>query len=117
MTRIIVCGGRDYQEPGKVYMALDRMHAVKPISCVIEGGAMGADHWGRRWANHNRVELLTFHANWHVHGKAAGPLRNQRMIDEGKPDGIVAFPGGRGTADMVSRAEAAGLKVWRPYGA
>jgi hypothetical protein len=117
MTRVIVCGGRDFHRPSQVNMALDRMHAVKQISCVIEGGASGADHLARRWAERNGVELLTFFAEWDGQGKAAGPLRNQRMIDEGKPDGIVAFPGGRGTADMVSRAEAAGLKVWRPYGA
>jgi hypothetical protein len=46
-----------------------------------------------------------------MQGKAAGPIRNQRMIDEGKPDLVIAFPGGRGTADMVSRAKKAGIPV------
>lgn len=46
-----------------------------------------------------------------TNGKAAGPIRNQRMLDEGKPDLVVAFPGGRGTADMVRRAKAAGVPV------
>jgi len=47
-------------------------------------------------------------------GRRAGAIRNQEMIDEGKADGVVAFPGGKGTEDLVRRAEAAGLTVWRP---
>ena len=41
----------------------------------------------------------------------AGPRRNARMLAEGKPDLVVAFPGGRGTADMVSKARAAKVEV------
>jgi ABC-type sugar transport system substrate-binding protein len=33
------------------------------------------------------------------------------MLDEGKPDIVVAFPGGTGTADMVRRARKAGVVV------
>jgi len=53
----------------------------------------------------------TFDAEWHRHGKRAGPIRNQRMLEEGQPDLIVAFPGGHGTADMVRRARQAGIEV------
>jgi hypothetical protein len=48
---------------------------------------------------------------WDELGKKAGPLRNQRMLDEGKPDLVVAFPGGGGTKDMVRRAVKAGVSV------
>jgi hypothetical protein len=41
----------------------------------------------------------------------AGPIRKQQMLDEGKPDLVVAFPGGRGTAHMVRIARAAGIEV------
>ena len=50
-------------------------------------------------------------ADWAKHGRKAGPIRNQRMIDEGRPDLVVAFPGGTGTADMVERARVAGIRV------
>lgn len=46
-----------------------------------------------------------------LRGKAAGPIRNQHMIDTAKPDLVVSFPGGAGTADMVRRAKAAGVRV------
>lgn len=83
----------------------------EPIRRVIQGGANGADLLARRWSEYKGIECLTFHAKWSRHGPSAGPIRNQQMIDEGKPDLVVAFPGGRGTADMVRRARIAGIRV------
>jgi UDP-N-acetylmuramoylalanine-D-glutamate ligase len=50
-------------------------------------------------------------ADCETHGRSADPIRNRRTLDEGKPDLVVAFPGGRGTAHMVSQARAAGVRV------
>ena len=59
--------------------------------------------------------MRIFPADWIRHGRAAGPIRNEQMLREGCPDLVVAFhddPGlGRGTADMVRRALAAGVPV------
>ncbi len=55
--------------------------------------------------------LKAIPADWDKFGKGAGPIRNQQMIDEGKPDLVVAFPGGTGTADMVKRAKKHGIEV------
>jgi hypothetical protein len=63
------------------------------------------------WADVFGVPFRIFPANWKKHGRAAGPMRNQQMLDEGKPDLVIAFPGGSGTADMVRRAKAAGVPV------
>lgn len=110
--RLLVCGGRDYRDHGTVWQALGNIHARTPIDVLIEGGATGADRWCAKWAScQHGVETLTYPANWNKDGRAAGPIRNQRMLDEGKPDLLVAFPGGRGTADMVRRAKAAGVRV------
>ena len=114
--RILVCGGRDYTNKEAVFCALDAVHAKRGVTCIIHGDARGADSLGKEWAISVGVEHIPFPADWNKHGKRAGPIRNQQMLDEGKPDGVVAFPGGVGTADMCRRAEAAGLKVWKPYG-
>jgi predicted Rossmann-fold nucleotide-binding protein len=113
--RILVCGGRDYRNVSAVINALAALHAKRPITALIEGGAKGADQIARAWAEQCGWPVLTFKADWQRHGKRAGPLRNARMIAEGRPDGVIAFPGGRGTADMVSQARAAGLTVWEPF--
>ncbi len=107
--RILVCGGRDYADAKRVAHILDCFHKAHPFAVVIEGGARGADNLGYTWAQLNGIPTETYEADWKAHGKKAGPLRNQRMIDEGKPDLVVAFSGGRGTADMLRRAQAAGI--------
>lgn len=113
---IIVCGGRDYNNVSAVYHALHIAHQKRGITLIIEGGATGADRLARQWAQENDVPIQTFEAEWEKYGKAAGPKRNEQMLEEGNADGVIAFPGGRGTADMVSKAKAAGVKVWQPYG-
>lgn len=114
--RVLVCGGRDYDDRDRVHNVLCDLNASRgPITCVIHGAATGADEEGMYWAQMmatvQKITHAPFVADWRAHGKAAGPLRNQRMLDEGRPDLVVAFPGGRGTADMVRRAEAAGIEI------
>lgn len=109
--RVLVCGGRDYADGGSVFHTLE---TLRGISLIIEGGALGADEWAALWADTRGVKRMRFAADWGAHGRAAGPRRNQRMLDEGKPDLVVAFPGGKGTADMVRRARKAGIPVLGP---
>jgi hypothetical protein len=78
---------------------------------LIHGGARGADRLADRFAKAHGWHVDEYLADWKTHGKRAGPIRNQRMLDEGRPQLVVAFPGGRGTADMVDRARAAGVSV------
>lgn len=113
--RVLVCGGRDFSDRDMLARALAPYKPV-PVTAVCEhkiiaGGATGADALAIEWAEVFGVPFRIFPANWKEHGRAAGPIRNQRMIDEGKPDLVIAFPGGRGTADMVSRARKAGIEV------
>ena len=112
--RIVVTGGRDFADVSAVARALKAVHDKRGISLLIQGGANGADRLCAEWAWDRQIPVGIYNADWKSHGKAAGPLRNQRMIDEGKPDAAVAFPGGRGTADMVKRLTAASIPVWQP---
>jgi hypothetical protein len=77
-------------------------------------GSPDADCWAREWAHGQtpaqEVTLVSVPADWEKWGTAAGPKRNQMMLDQ-KPDIVLAFPGGRGTADMIARAEQAGVEV------
>lgn len=115
MTRVLVCGGRTFNDLGAVWGQLDAFHALQgPITVVIHGGAMGVDNFAHTWAYRNGVPDLPYpvsDADWKRHGKRAGPMRNRWMLADGKPDLVIAFPGGTGTADMVKQARAAGVKV------
>ena len=112
--KVLVCGGRDYvDDPPILKQELDALHASRrgPITLIIHGGASGADTLGGMWAKENKVPMLVFYADWKTHGKAAGPIRNQRMLQDGGIDLVIACPGGRGTDDMIRRATKIGLKA------
>ena len=111
VTHVLVCGGREYLDYRKLKETLDALHEDTPIQVIIQGGARGADAMAAKWARAAKIALTTFHANWNKYGKSAGAIRNQQMLDIGKPDLVLAFPGGRGTADMAKRAGAYGVKL------
>jgi hypothetical protein len=110
-VKVIVCGGRDYANAEMLNLVLDEIHAKTPISVLIQGGARGADELAFRWfASKPGMHGITHYAEWGVHGRAAGPIRNAKMLEE-SPDLVVAFPGGRGTANMIKQSRAAGVPV------
>jgi hypothetical protein len=111
--RLIVCGGRQYADGSTVARVLDKVHAEHPIAEIICGGAPGSDDFVKHWGHANAVAVTVVRAEWQKYGHDAGPKRNQKML-EMKPDGVIAFPGGAGTADMVRLAREAGLKLWEP---
>lgn len=109
--RILVCGGRDFWQRERLYEVLDDLTLGQEDIVIISGRAKGADTLAIDWAEEAGVDLLKFPADWEKHGRRAGPIRNQQMLDEGRPDIVVAFPGGKGTADMIERARKAGVEV------
>lgn len=109
--RVLICGGRDYNDKRSIYRSLDGLFP-RPTA-IIHGGASGADFWAGRWAADHDVPCEKYAVDHAIDGPwpAAGPRRNARMLEKSKPHMVVAFPGGRGTADMVRRARAAGCMV------
>lgn len=109
--RVIVCGGRDFADWRFVETTLGKLHAERPIRHLFHGNARGADSLAATWAKlHRDVSCHACPANWARDGKAAGLIRNKQMLGF-KPDLVVAFPGGKGTAHMVKIAKAAGVEV------
>lgn len=117
--RVLVTGGRYYADTARIWRVLDQIDAERgPIRVVIEGASddvtgpyIGADYWSHQWALAHNRGTVRCHAEWKTQGKAAGPIRNQRMLDEHHPDAVVEFPGHVGTANMVALARKAGVEV------
>lgn len=106
---------------GVIETALWEIAVTNPI-VLIHGCARGADTLSEtalRVIYHQKAtvkpEILRFPAQWYKYGRAAGPIRNQQMLDEGKPDLVLAFHSdlehSKGTKDMVTRARKAGIEV------
>lgn len=108
--RVLVCGGRDYADEKGLRLVLDAMHKTLPFTLLIHGAASGADHLAAQWALRKGIALKAYPADWKLHGRAAGPIRNEQML-AAQPDKVIAFPGGRGTAHMVGIARKAGVQV------
>lgn len=108
--RILVTGGRDYGDRAYLFRVLSILHELQPLSLLIVGDAPGADRFAWQWAIENKVSWIRYPADWGRYGRAAGPIRNRQML-EAQPQLVLAFPGGRGTADMVNAANAAGVWV------
>lgn len=133
--KVLVCGGRNFGEltlipRGDTPLAirvgqrlrddhflmmdyLSALHVRTPVTLIIEGGAKGADTAARIWASLSDVPSRCFPADWKSLGRRAGPIRNAQMLAEGRPDLVVAFPGGAGTEGMINLARNAGISVER----
>lgn len=108
--RVLFTGARDWEDGESINAVVK---TLTKDDLVIHGGAPGADTIAGKWAYTYTVPVLVFHAEWEKYGNAAGPIRNQRMIDEGKPTEAHAFPGpnSKGTWDMVRKLRAASIPV------
>ena len=104
--KLIIAGGRKYRLTADDAAYLDGLF----IEEIVSGGATGADSGGEAYATHRGLNVKRFPADWDAYGKAAGPIRNRQMAEYA--DGVVLFPGGRGTASMAREARKAGIRIF-----
>lgn len=112
--KVLVFGSRKWVAQGVVERELKKLPAG---TIVIHGAAPGADNIGGYVASQLGFEVRAYPADWKRHGLAAGPLRNQQMLDEehteskGFFDRALCFhedPNlGKGSADMRDRLKKA----------
>jgi hypothetical protein len=110
--KILVCGDRKWTDDILISEVLTLFSDMDIYVTVIDGGASGADTLGHLVAKKLGMGTLTYKAQW-KNGLAAGPIRNKRMLDEGKPQLVFAFhrniAKSKGTKDMVNRARRLGI--------
>jgi predicted Rossmann-fold nucleotide-binding protein len=111
--KVLVCGGRNWNERKPIRDALNELLREHGNLFVITGGAPGADTQAATAAAELSVHAAVVKPLWSAFGKGAGHLRNRAMLDL-EPDLVIAFPGGRGTANMIEQAHAAHVPVWEP---
>lgn len=109
--KILVCGGREYDDWPRLKEKLDELNEEHRFTEVIHGAAEGADRLAGVWARWYNIKETAFPADWKQYGKRAGYVRNQQMLDEGKPELVIAFKGGKGTAMMIELAKSAEVPV------
>ena len=116
--KVVVTGGRYFDDAVLVATVLKRIATSRGISMLGHGDATGLDTLAKRYCESAGILTRAFpvtSADWGVHGKKAGPRRNKAMLTEIKPDCVIAFPGGRGTANCVQIARDLGMVVIRVH--
>ena len=110
MTRILVTGSRNWKDEEAIRRELEEFPQGTPLA---HGAAPGADRIADKVGRSLHLIVVPFPADWQRHGNGAGPIRNQRMLDEFRPTLVIAFPlpESVGTWDMVRRAKAKGVEV------
>ncbi|MCV9940936.1 DUF2493 domain-containing protein [Boseaceae bacterium BT-24-1] len=131
MTTIVVCGGRSYgrvpndvasdlrwqyedqaeAEQRRLVQILDAAVTKLDLRYLAVGDATGADALAASWAERRGMPFKVYVADWQQHGNAAGPVRNKAMLEEAQPSCVIAFPGSKGTRNMVGLADKAGIRV------
>jgi hypothetical protein len=125
MSTAIITGSRDLTNRQKfskeqlaqfkafVFNVLDGTHALSPITLLVQGGAEGADLLAAQWAHQNNIPCVTVEAEWHLHGKSAGPKRNRKMLLAYPDARVIGFPMGesRGTRGCLKMAREFGMRV------
>lgn len=109
--RVLVCGSRYWNN---WLMLKERLDRLPETAYIIEGGAKGADLMAREYAIGRGLAYREIRADWAIHGKAAGPIRNRLMLDL-NPELVIAFheniSESKGTLDTVTEAKRRGIPV------
>ena len=109
--KALVCGGRNFSDKEKLFQSMDHCRKWWNLTMIITGGARGVDSLAHQWAKEKSLNTDVHYAQWDTYGKAAGAIRNRRMLEE-EPDVVIAFPGGTGTEHMITIARQAGVPVF-----
>ena len=108
--KTVVTGGRDYTLTSEDLDFLSDLAAKLPITELVTGAASGADAGAEAWARSHGLTVTRVPADWKRYGRGAGPKRNEQLATLGEV--VIAFPGGKGTLDMVNRAIYRQLRVY-----
>jgi len=109
--RVLICAGRNYADTGCCRKALDDVQRQRPIRVLIHGGSQFLGGEIESWAREHGADLVRYPANWQVHGKQAERLRNLFMLNDSRPELLLALPGGDDTEELLARARGAGIPV------
>jgi hypothetical protein len=115
---LLCCGDRHWKDRELIAREIDKVRRScrdGELITLVEGEADGADKLSRQWAVKVGIIVHPYPAKWKIYGFAAGPIRNQQMLDEEEIDLVLAFHDdlehSSGTADMVRRAHLAEIPV------
>ena len=103
--KVAIVGDRNFLDYSYFKKVIDLYKDVWGISFIVSGGARGVDTLAERYAKENEISYTAFVAEWSKYGKGAGPIRNQKIIEN--CDVVIAFlvETSKGTKNSVELAK------------
>lgn len=108
--RLLICGGRHFDDAAQVEAELSLLHANSPVSVIIHGGLPGIGVASEVWARKNNIHVIRYPANFSL-GKSGDSTRDEFMLTDSRADTLLIFPGGRRTAELLREARRTGFRV------
>jgi hypothetical protein len=106
-VHLAVVGSRAFTNQEVVFYFLEAYHQVfgDNLTIVSGGCPSGPDHFAELFAKQNNVPIILYPADWDIHGKAAGFIRNSDIVN--RCDEVIAFwdRKSNGTRDTIRKAE------------
>ncbi|SFT93279.1 Protein of unknown function [Kosakonia arachidis] len=109
--RVLICSGRFYADIHTLTRILDLYTRTQTIDVLIHGGHHALGRAIETWARDKDIHIIRYPANWALHGKYAETRRNLFMLEDSRPDVLLAFPGGEDTAECIKMAQNIGIRV------
>ena len=111
-TLVAIAGGKTVADAGAVIRSLDRARAKYADLVLVHGGGPGVEKIAAQWAERNGVHQVVCKPDWQRHGRAAPFRRNDELLNL-LPKGVIAFPGGGITGNLVDKARQRGIPVMK----
>ncbi len=111
-TLVAIAGGKTVADAGAVIRSLDKARAKYADLVLVHGGGPGVEKIAAQWAERNGVHQVVCKPDWQRHGRAAPFRRNDDLLDL-LPKGVIAFPGGGITGNLVDKARQRGIPVMK----
>ncbi|ROM94306.1 DUF2493 domain-containing protein [Pseudomonas brassicacearum] len=109
--RVLICAGRYYADTRTCRRVLEAFQCLHEVRVLIHGGNQFLGGEIEDWARELGANIVRYPANWQLHGKLAERLRNSFMLQDSRPDIVIALPGGEDTEELVAQARAAGIQT------
>lgn len=111
IVRVLICSGRFYADIHTLTHVLDLYVRTQTIDVLIHGGHHALGSAIETWARDKDIHIIRYPANWALHGKYAETRRNLFMLEDSRPDVLLAFPGGEDTAECIKMAQRIGIRI------
>lgn len=108
--KVAIVGSRGVTDMAMLHAAVTE--AEFPITHIVSGGALGVDTLAQALAKELCIPITIYYADWEAHGKAAGPIRNQLIVNEAVAMIAIRSRFSRGTTDAIKKAKAKGISVY-----